>query len=131
MKNKIVIFLTIYLVGCTFGMPSKDDYIGPDDLIPHVLIKLGEKNKIFYIVEPDKLMLSRVPIKYAGSINSYHLFMVIPKRPIAYDEIMNFSVVSDCCIIEDPSSPEKELNSGKPRWIKFKDGKIIVDGNRS
>jgi hypothetical protein len=120
--------------GCTV-VPPKSDYLDVDDFIPHIVYtwkNKKDKSVTYYIADPSKfeLILRRGsdPIAYVGTVDSYHLFRVVPKRPIARDELLNFAVLKDYCIVEDPKKPDEE-SVGKgdgPRWIDMRDGKIIV-----
>ena len=130
MKYIVAIIVIGALYGCGFGLPAKEDYISADDFIPHINYTWEnnqKKNAKFYIATVDKLMQVKEPIKYVGTIDSYHLFSVIPKRPIAPDELLNFAVLKSSCIVANPRSPEKETENRHPRWIDIVDEKIVVE----
>jgi hypothetical protein len=126
--------LTFLMFGCALGLPPRSSYLGVDDLVPHITYAWEGNTAntvIYYIVEPGKLELANDPIKYVGTVDSYHLFMVIPKRPVAPDELFNFAVLKKHCIIDKPDSPEAERGRNRPRWIEIKDGRIVVRNYRS
>ncbi|MCP3942081.1 MAG: hypothetical protein GY710_11440, partial [Desulfobacteraceae bacterium] len=69
---------------------------------------------------------------YTGSIDKYHLFNLAHKGPIAADEILNFAVLKENCIIDNPSSPEEIRKKDEPlKWVEIKNGKVVIISNNS
>ena len=130
MRILFVLIIIIPLCGCNFGLPTKGDYLAVEDFIPHVTYEWKNNNGRsvnYYIASVEQLTQVKEPIKYVGTVDSHHLFIAIPKRPIASDEILNFAVQKNSCIVDLPKSPEEEDKSRHPRWIKIEEGKIVVE----
>ncbi len=122
MKYVMALIISVSLLACT----SKIDYLKKDDLLPHVTYTWEGKisyTKKYYITEIKHLKKARYPVLYVGTVDDYHLFSLAPKGPVKTEELRNFAVKKESCVVENPKKPDDERlyrnKYDRPRWTKI------------
>jgi hypothetical protein len=130
--RKILILYLLLIWGIMGCASSNYNYLSINDLVEKISYNAIE----YYVVKVADLRNVRKPgsLTYVGSTNKYHLIhmwsYVLPN-----DEIYNFAIKKDKCIISDEVTPEEEdkyVTESRKGWRKIDilNGKCIIPGRK-